>query len=408
MQLSFSTAGRRRLSIDDIGLLTIVIFLVFMGIGTTGPTLTIYLKSLGADFSLISLILTSSSLVGLAGHRLWGALSDRTGRRKPIVALALVIMSLALLLISLARSYPVVWGLQLLEALAMSAYSTVSLAWIGDWLARDKRQGRRMGTYRGFGSLAFAAGAFVSGLIVQRFGIPQAYIFGASVFGLAGICSLPVREAPPEEHREGSEASEGRFQWRDPVALSFLAGVVLWNLAHSAQASMFPNFVVALGLPEEASSWLWGLAALVEGLLMPMIGMLSDSIGNGLLLISSGISLALVMAGYLGLRLPRINPLFLGAQLVRGWGFASFTVTSMMHAALLGNRKSRAGNVGIYGVAMSAGNIMGLAVGGQLVQWRGFAFLFVGCSVCYLTASILFWVMMRKREGTVRGTPAAE
>ncbi len=408
MQLSLSTAGRRLLSIDDIGLLTIVIFLVFMGIGTTGPTLTIYLKSLGADFRLISLILTSSSLVGLAGHRLWGTLSDRTGRRKPIVALALAVMSLALLLISLARSYAVVWGLQLLEALAMSAYSTVSLAWIGDWLARDKRQGRRMGTYRGFGSLAFAAGAFVSGLIVQRFGIPQAYIFGTSVFGLAGICSLPVREAPPEEHQEDSEVSGGRFQWRDPVALSFLAGVVLWNLAHSAQASMFPNFVVALGLPNEASSWLWGLAALVEGLLMPVIGMLSDSIGNGLLLISSGISLALVMAGYLGLRLPRINALFLGAQLARGWGFASFTVTSMIHATLFGNRKSRAGNVGIYGVAMSAGNIMGLAVGGQLVQWRGFAFLFAGCSVCYLTASILFWVMMRKRDGVLRGAPATK
>ena len=210
-------------------------------------------------------------------------------------------MSLALLLISLARSYPVVWGLQLLEALAMSAYSTVSLAWIGDWLARDKRQGRRMGTYRGFGSLAFAGrGLRVPGSLSSASAYPKPTSSAPVFLGWPEICSLPVREAPPEEHREGSEASEGRFQWRDPVALSFLAGVVLWNLAHSAQASMFPNFVVALGLPEEASSWLWGLAALVEGLLMPMIGMLSDSIGNGLLLISSGISLALVMAGYLG------------------------------------------------------------------------------------------------------------
>lgn len=407
MPHSFSTAGRRFLPVDDIGLLTIVIFLVFMGIGTTGPTLTIYLKSLGADFSRIAIILTSSSLAGLAGHRLWGMLSDRLGRRKPIVATALIVMSLALLLISVARSYWVVWGLQLLEALAMSAYSTVSLALIGDWLAQDKQQGRRMGTYRGFGSLAFAAGAFVSGVIISRFGIPQAYLFGASVFALAGICSLPVREAPPEEHHADTESGKGRFRWRDPVALSFLAGVALWNMAHSAQASMFPNFVVDLGLPEEASSWLWGLAALVEGLLMPVIGILSDAIGNDLLLISSGISLALVMAGYLGLRLPRINPLFLGAQLARGWGFASFTVTSMMYATLMGNRRTRAGNVGIYGMTMSAGNIMGLAVGGPLVQWRGFAFLFACCGVGYLAASILFWIMIPKRNGVLSKDLAA-
>ncbi len=408
MHLPFSTVGRRLSAIDDIGLLTLVIFLVFMGIGTTGPTLTIYLKSLGADFGLISLILTSSSLVGLAGHRIWGGLSDRMGQRKPIVALALAVMSLALFLISRARTYSVVWGLQMLEALAMSAYTTVSLAWIGDWLARDQQQGRRLGTYRGLGSLAFAAGAFVSGLIVNRFGIPQAYIFGTGAFALAGICSLPVREAPAEAHRADAEVGGGRFQWRDPVALAFLVGVVLWNLAHSAQASMFPNFVVALGLPEEASSWLWGLAALVEGLLMPVIGILSDAVGNSLLLVSSGISLALVMAGYLGLRLPRVTPLFLGAQLARGWGFASFTVISMMHATLLGNRKSRAGNVGLYGVATSAGNIIGLAVGGQLVQGRSFAFLFACCGFCYLTASILFWVMTRKRNGILRGAPAAE
>ena len=396
---TFSSLGvHRRLPFDDISLLTVVIFLVFMGIGTTGPTLSIYLKSLGADFSQISIILTTSSLVGLAGHRFWGVLSDRLGRRKPIVAIALAVMSLALLLISLAQSYSVVWGLQMLEALAMSAYSTVSLALIGDWLSKDQHQGRRLGTYRGFGSLAFATGAFVSGVIINRFGIPQAYIFGASVFALAGLCSLPVREAPHEDQYEAADADKGGVQWRDPVTLTFLLGVVLWNMAHSAQASMFPNFIVDLGLPEEASSWLWGLAALVEGLLMPVIGILSDSIGNGLLLISSGISLALVMAAYLVLRLPRVTPLFIGAQLARGWGYASFTVTSMLHVALLGSRKTRAGKIGIYGVAMSAGNIIGLAVGGQLVQWRSFSFLFASCSICYLTSSILFWIMNRKRN----------
>ncbi len=406
MQFSLFMALRRRL--DDISLLTVVIFLVFMGIGTTGPTLSIYLKTLGADFSRISVILTSSSLVGLVGHRFWGTLSDKLGRRKPIVTLALGVMSLAILLMSLARSYAVVWGLQVLEALAISAYSTVSLAWIGDWLAKDTQKGRRMGTYRGFGSLAFATGAFVSGAIINRMGIPQAYVFAGSVFALAGICSLPVQEAPPEGLPQEAESDAGKLQWRDPVALTFVAGVVLWNIAHSAQASMFPNFVVSLGLPEEASSWLWGLAALVEGLLMPVIGITADSIGSGLLMISSGISLALVMFAYPALRLPRVTPLFIGAQLARGWGYASFTVTSMMNAALLGNRKTRAGNVGIYGMALSAGNIIGLAVGGQLVQWRSFAFLFVCCSFCYLTASVLFWIMMHKRNGVLPAAAVAE
>lgn len=401
MQKSLDTLRQRWIPIDDISLLTVVVFLVYMGIGTTVPTLTIYLQTLGADFSRISLILTTSSLAGLAGHRFWGLLSDRLGRRKPIVAAALGFLSLILLLIAISRSYAAVWGLKVLEAIALSAYTTVSLALVGDWLTRDTHQGRRMGTYRGFGSLAFAAGAFLAGAIVRRFGIPEAYFMAAGVFGLAGICTLPVREASQatgsEEHADGSDG----FSWRDPVAIAFLGGVLLWNTAHSAQASMFPNFVVDLGLPEEASSWLWGLAALTEGLLMPVIGIMADSVGGGLLLISSGVSLACVMAAYLFLHLPRITPLFLVAQLTRGWGYASQTVTSMMHAALLGSRRTRAGNVGIYGMAMSAGNILGLAIGGQLVHLRDFSFLFTVCGFGYLASSVLFWVMKRNSRKTL-------
>ena len=383
---------------DDITLLTAVLFLSFVGLGTTGPTLSIYLEALGADFRLISVILTSSGLLALTGHYGWGRLSDRWGRRQPIVAASLFALGLALFLLSRAASYPMVWGIQLGQALALSAYSTVSWALIGDWLARDVKQGRRLGTYRGFGSVAFAAGAFVSGFIVNRLGVQQAYVFASGVYLLAGVCSLPVREAPASGAAgdpPGAEA-DGRLHWRRPATLAFLGGVALWSTAHSAQASMFPNFITHLGLPEAASSWLWGGAALVEGLLMPVIGILSDAFGSLALLVSSGLSLGLVMAGYLGLRGAQISPLLLGAQLARGWGFASYTVTSMMHAALLGNRRTRAGNVGIYSAAMSTGNIMGLAAGGQLVQERGFGFLFACCAACYVASSLLFWSMRRK------------
>lgn len=391
-------AKRLPFPVDNISLLTAVIFLVFMGFGTTGPTISIYLESMGADFSLIAVILTSSGLVSLAGHYLWGRVSDYLAQRKPIIVTSLFGLSLALVLLSQARTYPMVWGIRIGEALALSAYTTVSLALIGDWLARDTRKGRRLGTYRGFGSIAFAAGAFISGVIINRMGIQQAYIFAALVYLLAGVCSLLVTEAPPESAEEAApEEVDNHFRWQNPATLVFLGGVVLWSAAHSAQASMFPNFITHLGLPTEAASWLWSLAALVEGLLMPAIGSLSDLGGNMLLLISSGISLALVMAGYLGLHQARISPLLIGAQLTRGWGFASFTVTSMGHAALLGNRRTRAGNVGIYEVAMSTGNIIGLALGGQAVDWRGFSFLFIGCSFCYLASSLLFWSMGRIR-----------
>lgn len=390
---------------DNVTLLTIINFLVYVSFGTTGPTMTIYLQDLGASFSQISLILTTSGLAGLAGHYFWGRIADRLGHRKPIIVVSLLAVSGSLSLLTLARSYQLVWILRISDWIMLAAYTTVSLALIGDELADEQRSGRRMGLYRGIGSFAFALGAVISGIIVNRLGFVPSYLFAAASYLLAGLCALWLQEQPLTAAPAKPATAEPRDQFRlnDPVTLAFLVGVILWSAAHSAQASMFPNFVDHLGLPEGSANWLWGIAALAEGLLMPGIGFLSESWGNLVLILSSGLSLALVMAGYVAARTWPALPTLIGAQPIRGWGYASFTVTSMLHVSLQGSRQTRAGNVGMYGVAMSAGNIIGLAVGGQLVEFRGFAFLFLCAAGGYLASSVLFWIMYhihRMRDAT--------
>ncbi len=394
---------------DNVTLLTLISFLVYISFGTTGPTMTIYLQELGANFSQISLILTTSGLAGLAGHYVWGRIADRLGRRKPIITVSLLAVSGSLSLLILAQSYQFVWILRIADWIMLAAYSTVSLALIGDELADEQRSGRRMGLYRGIGSFAFALGAVISGFIVNRLGFVPSYLFAAASYLLAGLCSLGLREQPPAPATAAPVATEPKDHFRlgDPVTLAFLAGVILWSAAHSAQASMFPNFVAHLGLPAGSANWLWGIAALAEGLLMPGIGFLTESWGNLVLILSSGVSLALVMAGYVAARSwPALSTL-IGAQPIRGWGYASFTVTSMLHVSLQGTRQTRAGNVGMYGAAMSAGNIIGLAVGGQLVEWRGFTFLFLCAAGGYLGSSVLFWIMHRIHIARDHPAPAA-
>ncbi len=370
--------------------------------------MTIFMRDLGASFSQISLILTTSGLAGLVGHYLWGRIADRLGRRKPIITVSLLAVSVSLSLLTLAQSYHLVWILRISDWIMLAAYSTVSLALIGDELANEQRSGRRMGLYRGIGSFAFALGAVISGVIVNRAGFVPSYLFAATSYLLASICSLLLQEQPQSTVTvtPTEDETKDQFRLRDPVTLAFLAGVTLWSAAHSAQASMFPNYVDFLGLPEGSANWLWGIAALTEGLLMPAIGYLSESWGNLLLILSSGVSLALVMAIYVNARIWPSLPALIGGQPIRGWGYASFTVTSMLHVSLQGTRQTRAGNVGMYGAAMSAGNILGLAVGGQLVELRGFSFLFICAAGAYLSSSVLFWIMNRVHLS--RGSPDIE
>ncbi len=243
---------------DSAFLLTVVLFLVFAAGGATSPMLSLYLESLGASYARISAILTTYAVVSLVASYAWGHVSDRMGRRKPLVVGGLLGMSLSLGLLALAPSYRFAWGVRVLEAVTMAAYGTASLAFMGDLLATSATRGRRMGSYRGFGSLSFALGAFGGGPIIQFLGMRQVFALGALLLLASGVVASTIREAPPA--REDTSPTVSGTTTQMPGL--FLAGVFLWTSAFWAAYSMWPNFLSSLGYPKSAANWLWGLAAI--------------------------------------------------------------------------------------------------------------------------------------------------
>ena len=69
---------------NNYRVLTLVNILAMVAIGINSPLLTLYLQGLGADFALISGILTSTIVVMLGASYALGWLADRMGRRKPL------------------------------------------------------------------------------------------------------------------------------------------------------------------------------------------------------------------------------------------------------------------------------------------------------------------------------------
>ena len=61
---------------NNIALLTIIIALVYAAIGLSTPLVTLYLQSLGADYSRIAIILATTAAVALVSSYLWGRVSD--------------------------------------------------------------------------------------------------------------------------------------------------------------------------------------------------------------------------------------------------------------------------------------------------------------------------------------------
>jgi DHA1 family multidrug resistance protein-like MFS transporter len=378
--------------------LTAVNSLFFVAIGISAPLMTLYLASLGASYSKISLILTSYVAVLIASNYLWGRVSDRLGRRKPILLIGLLGLTIGFFLLSRAPTTGFAWAARFIEAMGMAAFTTVSLAYMGDILEGSGQKGRRMGLYRGIGSLAFAAGALIGGRIADAYSLSLTFAVCSGVFLVALLVALALGEqgaqvAKPSDKDAADKAPTTKTKIKGDLPYFFLAGVLLWTAAHSASTSMWPNYMATLGYSKTDIGTLWGLAAFSEMPAMYLAGMLSDVMGRALLLAAGGFAIAIVQLGYL--LVAAYLPALLGVQVIRGFGFGSYTATAMTFTAEQGEQASRGSNSGLFYMTASVGQLMGMFLGGQLVQFLGFSALY---SVCFLfaTSSAFCFLALRR------------
>ena len=391
----------------NLRLLTVISSLTFVAVGITAPLIGLYLQSLGADYQQISWILTSVVATSLIASYAWGRYSDRLGRRKPLMVGGLMILAVAFLLLSRANNEYLAWASRVFEGIGSAAYATVSLAMMGDLLQNDANKGRRMGWYRGIASAAFALGSVLGGWLADYTSIAQTLVLCAGLYAVAALAALWLQEQPRATTRlplQSGVAQEKNPEptvhpvegWNRGLPLIFLAGVILWVAAHTASASMWPNYMANLGYSKTVIGRLWGLAALVEFPAMGITGALSDTLGRAPLLLLGGLGIALTNLGYLFLA--GWLPLLLGVQVIRGIGYGSYTGNAMTYATELGDPSNRGSRSGIFNSTMSAGSLVGTFLGGTLVQNFGFGLLYATCAALALCAAGCFLWLQRRNN----------
>jgi MFS family permease len=391
---------------NSIRLLTLISALFYVAIGISSPLITLYLQSLGEDFAHISLILASVTITMFFANYGWGWLSDRLGRRKPLLVAGLFILATAFFLLGRVPNGAYAWVARIFEGIGTAAYSTVSLALMGDLLEAERQKGRSMGVFRGIGSFCFAIGAVFGGRLADATSIAQTFMVCAGLYFVAAIVALAIQEVRPTvqsvlqpEPVISSQKPKPKSPNIQALPIFFLAGVVLWTAAHSASASMWPNYMQSLGYSKTASGALWGLAAFIEFPAMYVAGTLSDVVGRAPLLMAGGLFISLTNLGYL--LLAGVFPLLLGVQVIRGFGFGSYTTTAMTFATEHSAQKNRGSKSGLFNTVSTAGSLLGSFLGGNLVQAYGFHFLYGVCSALALGAAICFLVLRYRTKQAI-------
>jgi MFS family permease len=290
----------------------------------------------------------------------------------------------------------------------MAAYTTSSLALMGDLLEqRAEARGRRMGIYRGLGSLGFGLMAFASGSIADRLSLRAPFGLAALFLLVAFMLSLTVREPrvssgirpmsyagvrtllgdmgrgsvaalnnlvavvrPRVAASEGEHDGGGSGDVQRLPLKPLLVSALLWSLVTGAVYAVWANYMVdELGYSQSAMSRLWALASLSEFPLMIVAGWLSDRLGRLEVLCLGFISWTLVFAGYV---LVPWMPGILVIQLTRGFAYSAYTAAAMTYATEVRSREQRGTASGLYNSAGGLGAILGIQT-----QLMGFQAMFL-------------------------------
>ncbi len=400
---------------NNVTLLTIIIFLLFMSVGVTNPISSLYVKSLGANYALIGVLGTVGSLTSLAFSYLWGHLSDRIAQRKRFMMIGLAGVAISEGLMVVVPNYIYLFPLRILGAIAQSAYGTTSLALIGDLLERQRGRGRSMGTYRGLASLGFGLMAFVSGSISDRLGLRAPFGIGGGLAAIAFFLSFAIQEALPSRREAGArlagrlvaaeqanpEATAGKSDRRLPM-MPLLVSAFLWSLVTSAVYAVWANYMVEeLGYSRTAMSRLWATASTSEFPLMILAGWMSDRLGR-LPMLSLGF---LAWTGvFLGYVVVPVMPWIVLVQLTRGFAYSAYTATAMTYATEVRSQAERGRASGLFNSAGGLGMILGSTAGGTLTQTLGFGPMIriaagaIFAGAVYLGGCTVWWARTRSVE----------
>jgi predicted MFS family arabinose efflux permease len=364
------------------------------------PFLPSIARGLGIPLAAAGGLVTLRMVAGLAAPFV-GPLADLRNRRS-VMEVALLVFSMASLLLAGIGTLPAAAVAFTLYGLAKVLYDPTMHAYVGDTVPYAERA-RAIGLVELAWSGAWLIGVPASGFLIERFGwrAPWAALSGLGLVGAALTrIGLPPGHRPPDRARSGRAIAMLLATWRDllrrrPVVVLLLTSLLMTT----AVEAPFIVYGAWLEADFDLSLSTLGLASIVVGL-----AELGGEFGTALLTDRLGKRRSVVL-GLMGLAaslllLPVLARLGLAAAL---GGVAlvtlsfEFAIVSLIPLATEVVPEARASLLSLNMTAFSLGRILGAAMGAWLWQRQAGAIALnaVAGAVCALLAALLMvWGMV--------------
>lgn len=338
--------------------------------------------------ALASLIAVTFYGAELIGAPIFGALSDRRGR-KLFMILGPVLGGTAIQLLGFSSVIAVLVVVRVLEGLSTASSAPATLGYLSAQTARSETlRGRVMGFYEAATVVGLASGAAVAGQLYQRFGT-LAFTFVALIYLLAFGLFLFVRDQPldPDVPARGSHRNILQ-RLLNPHIMRFAPAWVAANAVLGAWLNVAPFLASSAPNPEQFLMRGYrpaeiGWAFLVFGMLFTAgavsWGFVMPAIGRQATLLAGVAGLAFTsVALWLLNQLPQAQAgglvaVLVGAIMLGVFVEAGFTPAALAYLAEIAEEHAhdRGSVMGVYSVLLSVGQLSGSALAGPFADAWG-------------------------------------
>lgn len=367
------------------------------------PILPQYATGMGASQQTIGLMFASYALMLLAASPVFGIVSDRVGRKIPMV-LGLSGLFLSTLAFAYANDIMLMIVARGLQGISAAATYTAGLALLADYYPPERRQ---------WATGIAIAGSFVGALVAPGIGgylyelggyrLP--FLAAAGLVAIDGVARIFLLKDPPAH----VEAEKGiiRGMLKDPVLLAAGGLILITSGVIAMLEPTLPLFLeTRMGTSPGAVGVLFGILALASVIFAPIAYKLSDAFGRRRVILAGMVLTAVALPT---LALPPSYILEAVAMAILGAVLSVMLSSAPQEMTDAVDR--RGGNAygsvyAYYNVAMSFGMMIGPVVGGVLAGCLGLALALVACAAGLL-AYALVYAVVSGRAAPAASAPAA-
>jgi len=367
-----------------LSILLLTIFIDLLGFGIVIPILPNYTKSLGHADYWVGIVAAIYSLMAFFATPIWGAVSDRYGRR-PILLGTIVFGTVGYLMFSQATSIPILLLSRIIAGLG-SGNISVAQAYISDITTPADRT-KRLGLVGMAFGLGFIFGPPIGGFLMSNYGFAWVGYFASALCFLNLILAYILLPESLTEKNTKSKISILPIQdIKKAIAIPSRIRILIFNFLYVAAFSMF-NITATLlweehyGLNDKERGYVFAFIGITTAIVQGgLIGTMKKYFTEKKLLMAGsifmGISIALIPFVPIHLFIPLELLLLLIMSISNGSvGPSALSILSM------GAGKQEQGAVmGLFQSAGSIARAFGPLLGGIIYGWHP--------TLPYLTAAV--------------------